>query len=136
VGERIAEHVETAASASDRSPIERLLAFGVAVREVGSEAYARDLATIFHRPENRAVHERMTEGILLRLAPALAGVIADGVAQGLFRAQDARFGPAFVLGTFTSLDDLSVDLDDLPSATVELNTFILRGLGYAGEVPG
>jgi AcrR family transcriptional regulator len=135
VGEHIAERVEIAAGASNRSPIERLLALSDAVREVGSQSYERDLVTILHRPENRAVHDRMSGRILMRLAPALASIIADGVARGLFRAQDPRLAAAFVMGSFTSLDDVVGDPDDLPAATAQLNTYILRGLGYAGEVP-
>jgi len=131
----MAEQVELAASTSGRSPIERLLALGDALREVGGQPYERDLIEVLHRPENSAVHDRMAELILVRLAPALAGIIADGVAQGFFRAQDPRLAAAFVLGSFGSLEGVVQSPDELPAVTAELNVFILRGLGYAGEVP-
>lgn len=136
VGEHMAEEVELAAGPSGRSPIERLLALGDALREAGMEAYERDLIAILHRPDNRAVHDRMAERVLERLAPVLAGVIADGVEGGIFRAQDPRLAAAFVLGSFASLDGVVQGPDELPAVTAELNVFILRGLGYAGEVPG
>ncbi|MEO8462669.1 MAG: TetR/AcrR family transcriptional regulator, partial [Chloroflexota bacterium] len=54
--EAVVTRVEALATAPDRSPIERLLAFGSEVGDVGREPYELDLIEVFHRPENRAVH--------------------------------------------------------------------------------
>lgn len=133
--EGVADRIEALANAPDRSPLERLLAFGAGVREVGGEPHERDLIEVFHRPENRAVHDRMSERAVARLAPATAAIIADGIAQGLFRRQDPGRAAAYVLACFGSLHDVVGGVADVPAATEELNTFVLRGLGYDGQVP-
>jgi Transcriptional regulator len=133
--EGVADRIEALANAPDRSPVERLLAYGAGVREVGGEPYERDLIEIFHRPENRAVHDRMSERVVARLAPAMAAIIADGIQRGLFGRQDPGRAAACVLASFGSLHDVVADVADVPAATDELNAFVLRGLGYDGEVP-
>ena len=72
--EGVANRVEALARAPDRSPVERLLAFGAEVSQVGGEPYQLDLIEVFHRPENRAIHDRMGEQALARLAPAIRGI--------------------------------------------------------------
>lgn len=133
--EGVANRVEALATAPDRSPVERLLAFGAAVSEVGGEPYELDLIEVLHRPENRTVHDRMGERALVRLAPAIIAIVADGIGQGLFRPQDPRLAAGFVMACFGSLHDVVSDPDDVPEATTELGAFILRGLGYDGEIP-
>jgi AcrR family transcriptional regulator len=131
---RVGDRVEAAASLPNLSPIDRLLALGKALREVGHDRVERDLVETFHRPENRAVHDRVSERMLARLAPALHTIIADGIAANLFRPQDPRLAAAFVLGSFTMLHDVVSDPVDMHAATAQLNTFILRGLGYGGDI--
>ena len=132
--EGVANRVEAIADTRALSPIDRLMALGRALSDVGRDAHERDLVEVFHRPENRALHDRMTERIIAQLAPPLAGIIRDGIAANVFRPQDARLSAAFVLGTFTSLHHVVSDPDDMPTAIAHLDAFILRGLGYAGEV--
>lgn len=129
----VGDRVEAAATNPGLSPVEQLLTLGKVLGEIGSESYQRDLFANFHRPENRAVHERMSAGILARLAPTLAAIIAAGIAAGTFRPQDPRLAASFVLGSFTLLHDVVSDPAELPVATAQLNTFILRGLGSASE---
>jgi AcrR family transcriptional regulator len=131
---RVSDRVEVAANNADLSAIDQLLALGSALQDIGTEPYERDLVEIFHRPENRAVHDRISERILARLAPALRCIIADGIAAGLFRPQDPRLAAAFVLGSLTLLHHVVSDPDRMPAATTQLETFVLRGLGYAGEI--
>ena len=105
-----------------------------ALTQVDRQAFERDLIEIIHRPENRAVHDRMTEQAMFRLRPTLAHVIADGIAAGQFRPQDPRLAAAFALGTFNQLHDVVENPDDMPSAVAALHTFVLRGLGHSGEI--
>ena len=130
----VGDLVAAAASTASLSPIDRLLALGKALQEIGREPYERDLIEMFHRPENRAVHDRISERILARLAPSLTTIIADGVSAHLFRPQNPRLAAAFVLGSFTLLHHVVSDPEGMPAATTQLETFILRGLGYAGEI--
>lgn len=130
----VADCIEAIANTPGLSPLHRLLAFGQSLREVGRERHERDLVEIFHRPENRAVHDRISERTLVQLAPPLATIIGDGIDANLFRPQDARLSAAFMLGAFTSLHHVVSDPDDMPAAIAELDVFVLRGLGYTGEI--
>ena len=110
VAERVVDGVadvfETAAATPGLSPVERLLALGRSVGEVGTVPNERELIDIFHRPENRAIHDRLMEGIVARLFASVESIVADGIASGQFADQDARLAAGFVLATFTSLHDL------------------------------
>ena len=133
--EDVATRVEVAATDSTRTPVERLLAFGAGVRNVGDEPYERELVEVFHRPENRMLHDRIGERALVRLAPAIAAIIADGIEAGQFRPQDPQGAATYVMACFGSLHEVVSDPADVPQAMHELNAFVLRGLGYDGEVP-
>lgn len=133
--EGVAERIESAAADPARSPVERLLAFGAEIRQVADEPYERDLIEVFHRPENRALHDRMGEQALVRLGPAIATIIADGIAAGDFHGQVPRRAAAYVMACFGSLHEVVADPAEVPDAIGELDTFVLRGLGFAGEIP-
>ena len=110
----------------------------VVLRENQSGAigsYERDLIEVFHRPENRVLHDRIGERALARLSPAMAAIIADGIELGQFRRQDPRRAAAYVMACFGSLHEVVSDPDDMTSAIDELNLFVLGALGYDGEVP-
>jgi AcrR family transcriptional regulator len=133
--EGVADRIEAVATDPKRSPVERLLAFGAGVREVGDEPYERELIEVFHRPENRVLHDRIGEVALARLAPMVASIIADGIEAGQFHRQDPRRAAAYVMACFGSLHEVVSDPADVPDAIDDLNAFVLRGLGYSREVP-
>jgi AcrR family transcriptional regulator len=128
----VAALVEAAASAPALSPVERLLALGRSVGQVGDDPHEHELIDVFHRPENRAVHDRLSERIVGRLLSTVEAIIRDGIDQGDFTRQDARLAAGVVLASFGALHDLAGDEMGVPRATAELNAFILRGLGYQG----
>jgi AcrR family transcriptional regulator len=97
---------------------------------VGASAHERELLEALHRPGNEAVHDRLTGRITERLVPAVTAVIVDGIASGEFVDQDAPRAAAFVLGCFTSLNDLVGESEDLPGVVDALNAFVLRALGH------
>jgi AcrR family transcriptional regulator len=136
VAERLVEEVgrivEGALAEEGRSPVERVLALGGAVSQVGREPYERELIEVFHRPENRAVHDRVGEHVLARIAPPLAGVIAEGIAAGRFVAQDPDRAARYVLACFEVLHDVIHDPAEVPAAMEQLNDFVLRALGADG----
>jgi AcrR family transcriptional regulator len=134
--EGVADRVEAIASDPARSPVDRLLAFGDQVGAVGGEPYERDLIDVFHRPENRVLHDRMGAQALVRLAPVIASVIARGIELGHFRPQDPTRAAAYVMASFGSLHEVVIDPADVPGAVGELNAFVLRGLGYEPEIRG
>ena len=133
--EGVADRIEAVATDPGRSPLERLLAFGAAVREVGDEPYERDLIEVFHRPENRALHDRIGERALGRLTPTVAAIIADGIERGQFARQDPRRAAAYVLACFGALHEVVSHPDEVAAAIGELDAFVLRALGFEGRAP-
>lgn len=133
--EAVATRIEADLTTVDRSPVERLVAMGGAMRQVGGKPHERELIKTFHRPENRAIHDRMSERAFARLAPRIAEIIADGIELGLFRSVDPRRAAAYVMACFGSLHEVVKEPTQVPAATLELDGFILRGLGYDGELP-
>jgi AcrR family transcriptional regulator len=128
----VADIVETAAVAPGLSPVERLLTLGRAVGQVGTEPNERELIEVFHRPANRAIHDRLAERVVVRLMATVESIVADGIGQGQFGDQDPHLAAGFVLATFTSLHDLVDSGASVERVTSELDAFILRGLGYGG----
>lgn len=137
VAERIVDSVavavEHAASEPGLSPIERLLSLGGTVGQVAREPHERELIEVFHRPENRAIHDRLSERVMARLLATVESIVADGIEQGFFAPQDAHLSAGFVLATFGALHDLVGDEPSVERIAGELNGFILRGLGYEGR---
>lgn len=126
----VAKVVETAAAQPGLSPVDRLLTLGRSVGQVGIEPHERELIDVFHRPVNRAIHDRLTGRILARLLGTVESIVADGIADGQFAHQDPHLAAGFVLATFTSLHDLVGTGADVEEVATELNEFILRGLGH------
>ncbi len=133
IAESVADRIEVLAMARDRSPVERMVAFGSAVREI--EPHEADLIEVFHRPENRSIHDRLAERTVAQLRPTMAAIIADGIELGLFRPQDPTRAATFVLACLSILHDVIDGPADVPAAVDELDAFVLRGLGYEGELP-
>jgi AcrR family transcriptional regulator len=131
----VAERVEATGADRTRDPVERLLAFGAAISDVSDEPYERELIEVFHRPENRVLHDRIAERAAFRLTPVMATIIADGVEAGQFRRQDPHGAAAYVMACFGSLHEVVSDPEDVATAVRELYEFVLRGLGYDGVLP-
>jgi AcrR family transcriptional regulator len=132
--EGVGDAVESAAGDVALGAVARLRTLAAMMAEVGRSPHERDLVEIFHRPENRVVHDRMGEQIAQRLGPALEAIVADGIADGSFRNQDPRRAAAFVLGSFSRIHDVVDRVDDAPAVLAELDAFVLRGLGYTGKI--
>ena len=133
--EGVGEQFDAVMADTDRSPVERILAVGRATRQIGAEPHERDLIEVFHRPENRAIHDRLGESARERMKPTMSGIVADGIKKGLFRPQDPARAAAFVLACFSIMHDVIAGPADVPVAIDELDAFVLRGLGYEGELP-
>lgn len=134
--EGVSDRIEEFAMDDNRTPVERLVAFGRAVRETSAaERHKRDLIEVFHRPENRAIHDRLAEQLVAQLKPTMTAIVSDGIAQGLFRPQDPTRAATFILACFSIVHDVIAAPADLPAAIDELDAFVLHGLGYDGEPP-
>ena len=133
--EGVSDRMDAVMADRDRSPVNRILAFGNAVRQIGSEPYERDLIEVFHRPENRAIHDRLGERAMDHMKPTMTAIVADGIEQGLFRRQDPTRAATFALACFAIMHDVIAGPADVPVAIDELDAFVLRGLGYDGDLP-
>ena len=133
--EGVADRIERAVREPGRSAVERLGAVGAGFTGVGHEPFQRDLIEILHRPENRVLHDRMSEQAFVRLTPLLGEIIAEGIVDGSFRPQDPSHAAAYVMACFGSMHDVVKDPVEMPAAIEGLNTFVFRGLGYDGPVP-
>jgi AcrR family transcriptional regulator len=126
----VARQMDEALAAGGRTAADRIRGIAGATASVGAGQHERELVEALHRPENAAVHDRLTGRIVERLVPAVTAVIADGIAAGEFVAQDPRQAAALVLACFGSLHDLVGEPEDMPAVVDGLNAFILRGLGH------
>lgn len=131
----VADRIERAVSEPGRSPVERLGAIGAGFTGVGHEPFQRDLIEILHRPENRVLHDRMSEQAFVRLTPLIGGIIVEGILDGSFRPQDPSHAATYVMACFGAMHDVVKDPDEMPAAIDGLITFVFRGLGYDGPVP-
>ncbi len=122
--------IERSMTATDSGAVAKLLALRDAVLEVANDSTRWDLARIYHRPENRAVHDRMAERLAPRLAPLVEGAVRQGVAEGVFSVEDPRAAAWFVLGGLHMLEVGFGDLADLPAAVTSATNYALRALGY------
>ena len=129
----VIDSVESSLAQPIATPVERLKTFGRALVAIGSEPHQLELAEQFHRPENRVVHERMTERVSIRLAPLIERIIEQGITDGCFRPQDSRLAAWCVLGTFQAAERDLTDFSNVGARIAQAEAFALRGLGYGRQ---
>jgi AcrR family transcriptional regulator len=133
--EAVGRSIDAAVGATGRTAVERIRGIAAALGNVGAETHERDLLALIHRPENAAIHDRLSATISARLEPAVASAIADGIRDREFTSQDPHRAATFVLACFTALHDLVGKPADLPVVAEHLDAFMLRGLGYPLKEP-
>jgi AcrR family transcriptional regulator len=129
--------VESAVASAETGAVDKLLALRDAILDMASDATGKELAAIYHRPENRAVHDRMAERLTPRLAPLVERIVDQGIAEGVFTAEDPRVAAWFILGGLRMLEAGFADAEALPAAVRSATTCALRVLGHdaAAEAP-
>ena len=90
-----------------------------------------DLVAHYHGPEHRDVHDRLAHEVNRQLAPVMARIIEQGVAENVFEVGDSAAAAAFVLSATEGLDLLDDRTAPATGRADELGRFILRGLGAA-----
>lgn len=92
---------------------------------------------VFHRPDNAEMHDRIAQAARARLVPLLAAFVRDGVVEGVFTASDPEAAALFVARAAETVDTslLLGDPGSGPRYAEALTEFVLRGLGYTGELP-
>jgi len=122
---------------ADMGAADRLHAlFGIFLEQVQGSS-RRELAEIYHRPENREVHNRMAERVMPRLAPIVENIIRQGVDEGVFVAEDPNMAARYILGGMSVVETAITDRRDLTGLINTALAYALRSLGYdpAGVAP-
>ena len=92
------------------------------------------MAELLHRPENLALHDRLTEPLAQRLFLVVEEIVAQGVAEGSMQVPDAAAAAWFVLGGLQSrLERAGTPIVELPEALGRALALALRALGVEGE---
>lgn len=128
--------IEAALDEPGLSAVEKLNAMATALIDINDEPYEVELMGIFHRPDNLAFHDSVNRSIVPRLMPHLARIIEQGVAEGVFIAEDPEKSAWFILGALQGLELGFTGTDEVREAVGHLRAFVLRGLGHADAAPG
>ncbi len=128
MAEEMVDSIEKAVEAADGA-VARLHALSDAILAFAGDPAARELAELYHRPENRAVHDRMAERLLPRLVPLVERIVAAGVAEGVFVAENPAVAAWFILGGFHSLELACSDRTSMTEAVTEATRCAVRALG-------
>jgi AcrR family transcriptional regulator len=126
---------EKALSVTGPGPIERLVMLLEAMIDLAETPTGREMIERYHKPENRAIHDRMAGQIIARLVPIVRDIIEQGIAEKLFNVADPDLAALFVLGGLHALELASGGPSSTPSALTRAFPFVLRTLGYTGDLP-
>jgi AcrR family transcriptional regulator len=136
VAERVVERVIEAAESAldgDAPALEQFRSFVGALAGFDADPAAAEVAELLHRPENRALHDRLSERIVPRLVPLMEGLVSRGVAEGVFDVADTRAAAWFVLGGLRGAELAGTPTDRMPEALAAASELALRALGYRGS---
>ena len=128
--DEVTARVEAGTSAVDKMHI-----LSNVLSDAAAEPDALDLITVLHRPENRALHDRLAEDLVPRLNPLVEAIIEQGVAEDVFHVTDTRAAAWFVLGGLGSIELAGTAIPDMPGALAHAIELALRALGYRGPHP-
>jgi len=76
-----------------------------------------------------------TSTIASHLPKAVGAAFSIGIARMLKLEDTPLAADSIVLASFASLHHVISHPDELPAAIAQLDRFILRGLGFVGEIP-
>ncbi|MDP2232680.1 MAG: TetR/AcrR family transcriptional regulator [Actinomycetota bacterium] len=122
--------IEGSLNVPGSSAVERLYALRDVLSGFENDPSAVELADFIHRPENRALHDRLTEHFAPALAPLVESIVAQGVAEGVFDVTDVRAAAWFVMAGLQSAELAGTPAAEMPAAINTATTLALRALGY------
>ncbi|MEJ2184471.1 MAG: TetR/AcrR family transcriptional regulator [Gemmatimonadota bacterium] len=132
MAEDLVAAVERSVAETDEGAASKLRAFGDAVIGLARDPASWELAEVYHRPENRAVHDRMAQRLLPRLLPLVEGIVEQGVAEGVFVAGDPQVAAWFILGGLHGLELGFPDRERMAGGLAEAMDCAFRALGHGG----
>jgi AcrR family transcriptional regulator len=128
--ERLADTAERLVLGCPGDAVHKLRDLGMLLASFEQTPETSDLVELLHRPENRSLHDRLTEGIAPRLASLVASIVQMGVDEGVFQVPDARGAAWFVLGGLRSVELAGTPVSDMPAALAGATELALRALGW------
>ena len=129
---QMTEAIEQAVTATGAGAVDKLLGLRDVLSAFDADPAAVELTDLVHRPENRALHDRLTESFTPRLVPLVEAIVAQGVAEGVFDVPDVRAAAWFVLGGLQSAELSGTPAAEMPEAIRTATELALRALGYGG----
>lgn len=127
--------IEAAIARPGLSAMDKLMVLRDALVDKTDEPHEIEMSRMFHRPENREVHDRMWSAYAVRMTPIVESIVAQGVEEGVFEAPDPRLAAWFVLAAMAAYDMSLTEPDTVLERTGLLTAHVLRGLGYTGPLP-
>jgi len=133
MADAVIARITAAVEAAGSTAVEQFLGLRDALSSFDAEPASVELADFVHRPENRALHDRMAERFTPAILPLMESIVAQGVAEGTFRVRDTRAAAWFVLGGLQSAELAGTPAAEMPAAITAATGYALRALGYTGE---
>ena len=134
VAERIAggmvDAIEEAVGAATSGALAKFDALRETMVASARDPDHRELIEIYHRPENRAVHDRMAERITARLVPLLEDIIEQGIEEEVFAVEEPRRAAWFVLGGLHAFEKAFPDREEFAEALEDAFDLARRTLEY------
>lgn len=124
--------VESAIPGSATPAPDRLASLVHALGALAASDANAAMAELLHRPENRALHERLTEPLAERLFVLVRDIVEQGVAEGSMDAADSAAAAWFVLGGLQSVERSGTPIVEMPTALKAALGLALRALGVSG----
>ena len=130
IGAEMIAVMEAAVSGAGATAVEKLLGLRDVLTRFDEDSTAVALADFIHRPENRALHDRLAEHLTPGLIPLVESIVAQGVSEGVFDAPDTRAAAWFVLGGLQSVELSGTPTTEMPAAIEAATELALRALGH------
>ena len=129
----IATDLESSIAGSEVPAPERMRSLTQALGRLATAPANQGLAELLHRPENAALHDRLTEPLAQRMVVLVEEIVAQGVAEGSMRVPDARAAAWFVLGGLQGIERAGTPIAEMPGALDAALALALRALGVQVE---
>lgn len=134
MADEMVDSIEHSVNADRRGAVAGISSLRDALLALVNDRSKWDLAEIYHRPENRAVHDRMAERLLPRLVPLVESIIKQGITEGVFTTRNPRASAWFILGGLHAMEVAFTKRAELSAAMTEAIDSAIRSLGYTGAL--
>jgi AcrR family transcriptional regulator len=129
----IAIDLESSIAGSEVPAPERMRSLTEALGRLATAPANQGLAELLHRPENTALHDRLTEPLARRMFVLVEEIVAQGLAEGSMQVPDVRAAAWFVLGGLQGVERAGTPIAELPGALEAALALALRALGVQVE---